>query len=286
MRSAFGIVGGDKRQIWLARLLEADGHLVYVSGLEAAPEAGRLNQVSQERLAAGCDLVILPLPATRDGMNLNAPLSHEGIPLDDSFARQFSGKRVLAGMPGKLMATSAMWQEIDCRDYYAQEELVTGNAFLTAEGAIGLAIREYEGTLGGSRCLVTGFGRIGKALCRMLKGMGAQVYCAARKASDRAAIRATGSYPLDYGQLAQPFDLIINTVPSLVLEEAMLACQSPDALLMELASAPGGIDLPAAERLGLRVLNAPSLPGRMSPKAAAELIKESIYHILDESATK
>lgn len=276
----FGIIGGDSRQEYLARSMQADGCEVYVSCLENGGFG--LPQTGLHKLVERCETVILPLPATRDGRVLNTPLSNQEIMLDDGFAQFFTGKRVFGGMMGKLMASSPFWGGICCRDYYSREELVIGNAFLTAEGAVGLAIQEYEGGLGGSRCLVAGFGRIGKALCGMLKGIGAQVSCAARKASDHTAIRAMGLEPLGYGDLLRPFDLIFNTVPARVLGAPVLSRQNPDTLLVELASAPGGIDLEAAGSMGLRVLAAQSLPGRMSPKASGELIKETVYHMLEE----
>ncbi len=280
MRGNFGVVGGDQRQLYLARSLMADGFGVQVSCLEdpAAP----LPQTDLTQLAAESQYVVLPLPATRDGRTLNAPLSPREIPLDDGFARLFSGKTVLGGMLGPLTSSSTLWRAADCHDYYAREELVAGNACLTAEGAVGLAIQEYKGALGGSRCLVTGYGRIGRALCGMLRGMGAQVDCAARKAKDLTLIRASGCGAPAYRELRDRYDLIFNTVPALVLDERVLAAQSPEGLILELASPPGGVDLEAAGRLGLRVLPAPSLPGRLSPKASGELIKEAVYHILEE----
>lgn len=280
MRGNFGVVGGDQRQLYLARSLMADGFGVRVSCLEdpAAP----LPQTDLAQLAAESQYIVLPLPATRDGRTLNAPLSPREISLDDGFARLFSGKTVLGGMLGPLTSSSALWRAADCHDYYAREELVAGNACLTAEGAVGLAIHEYKGALGGSRCLVTGYGRIGRALCGMLRGMGAQVDCAARKAKDLTLIRASGCEALAYRELRDRYDLIFNTVPALVLDERVLAAQSPEGLILELASPPGGVDLEAAGRLGLRVLPAPSLPGRLSPKASGELIKEAVYHILEE----
>jgi dipicolinate synthase subunit A len=159
---------------------------------------------------------------------------------------------------------------------------VAGNACLTAEGAIGLAIQEYKGALGGARCLVTGYGRIGRALCGMLRGMGAQVDCAARKAKDLTLIRASGCRAVAYQELGDRYELIFNTVPARVLGQRVLAAQSPEGLILELASPPGGVDLEAAGRLGLRVLPAPSLPGKLSPKASGELIKEAVYNILEE----
>ena len=164
---------------------------------------------------------------------------------------------VLGGMTGKLAASAEGWSRVSLRDYYQREELLIGNAVLTAEGAIGAAIAGHPGSINGARCLVTGFGRIGKALCLALRGLGAQVDCAARKAWDFTSIQALGCSPVSR--------------------------QSPDCLLLELASLPGGIDLEAAGRLGLRVQQEPSLPGRMSPKSAGELIKETVYNMLEET---
>lgn len=281
-KEIFGIIGGDQRQIYLANSMQADGREVFVCCLENAREMGGLRQTGLHSLTERCNIIILPLPATRDGRYLNTPLSNLEVWLDDDFARLFLNSRVFGGMLGKLTATSPLWRGIDSRDYYSREELVTGNAYLTAEGAIGLAVQEYEGGLGGSRCLVTGYGRIGKALCGMLRGMGARVFCSARKASDLTAIRATGCRALGYDGLRRPFDIIFNTVPARVLDAPILESQKPDTLIIELASAPGGIDLEAAGSLGLRVLAAPSLPGRMSPKASGELIKETVYNMLNE----
>ncbi len=159
---------------------------------------------------------------------------------------------------------------------------MVGNAFLTAEGAVGMAIQEYEGAVNGSRCLVTGFGRIGKALCLDLKGLGAAVDCCARKSQDLTAIRALGCRPLRYREAGGGYDLIFNTVPARVLTAQLLSRQRPDALIIELASRPGGVDLEAAARLGLRVREAPSLPGRMSPRTSGELIKETVYNMMEE----
>ena len=52
--------------------------------------------------------------------------------------------------------------------------------------------------------------------------------------------------------------------------------------MIDLASAPGGVDHQAAEELGIRVIPALSLPGRVAPKTAGEIIKETIYHMMEE----
>ena len=276
----FGVLGGDQRQVYLANSIAADGYPVLASCLEKAQGLSGVGQASPDELARRCSVILLPLPATRDGKALNAPLSARQVALDDAFAGLLAGRQVLGGMLPKLLASSPCWEEVAPVDYYDREELLTGNAVLTAEGAIGSAIAAHPGALNGSRCLVTGFGRIGKALCLGLRGLGAHVDCAARKPWDFTAIQALGCGAVRYGEIGGGYDVIFNTVPAPVLDAPALSKQGSGTLLLELASAPGGIDLPAAERLGLRVLPEPSLPGRASPKAAGELIKETVYNIL------
>ncbi len=284
MSAVYGVLGGDLRQAYLAGSIAGDGYRVFVSGLENAPEAltEDLTPLPLPELCRKCAVLVLPLPATRDGKILNAPYAREPIPLDDSFAGLCAGRTVYGGMLGKLFSTSPLWEKIDAHDYYEREELTVGNAFLTAEGAIGAAIQEYDGALCGSRCLVTGFGRIGRALCGMLKGMGARVDCCARSPRDLAAIRMLGVTPLEYRRLGGGYDVIFNTVPAPVLTTHLLSRQTPGTLLLELASAPGGFDSEAARRLGLQVKELPGLPGRLSPRAAGELVKETLYNMLEE----
>ena len=68
----------------------------------------------------------------------------------------------------------------------------------------------------------------------------------------------------------------------LILGAKRLLAQLPeDCLCVDLASTPG-IDLAAAERRGMPQVWARSLPGRLVPRAAAEIIRDTVYHILEE----
>lgn len=165
-------------------------------------------------------VILLPLPATRDGETLLAPFAAEPIRLNDDFAAQFCNRTVYGGMIQKLTASSAIWKEIEPEDYYRREELAVGNAIATAEGAVAAAVREYPGTINGASCLVTGLGRIGKNLTLLLHAMGAHVFVAARKKSDLMFARALGAEPLTYREITRRFDIIFNTVPARVIGRA------------------------------------------------------------------
>lgn len=282
MINTFGVIGGDERMKYLAQSIAADGYPVCVCGLEKLGTCRGAAECDLPQLAAKSSVILLPLPATKDGLFLNAPYAENEIRLDDDFVRLFIHKTVCGGMLQRLTASSSLWREIEPEDYYRREELAVGNAIPTAEGAVGIAIREYPGTINGAKCLITGFGRIGKNLAIILRGMGAEVFCAARKKADLMQMRAFGVQPLTYREISRRFDLIFNTVPAKVLTSPVLMQQTRDTLIIELASAPGGTDLKRAEELHLHVIDAPSLPGRVAPKTAAEYIKEAVYNILEE----
>lgn len=281
-----GVLGGDERQAYLAELLREKGEEVVLCGLEKCQAAEGLPKLPLQEFAKACESVFFPLPATKDGRLLHAPFSREEFLLDDDFARFFENKQVYGGKLEKLVSSSPLWLNIGKYDYYTREELAVSNAFLTAEGAVGLAIYHRKEALNGSHCLVTGFGRIGKALCLGLKALGAKVDCCARKPQDLAAIGAIGCEPLEYRQISRRYDAVFNTVPAQVLGVQALALQSPETFLLELASPPGGICRVSAEKLGLSVMDGQGLPGRFFPKTSAKMILETTYRMRTEQEGK
>lgn len=138
-------------------------------------------------------------------------------------------------------------------------------------------------TIHGSRCLVIGFGRIGKLLSLRLRALGARVTVSARKPEDAALIRALDMQSEVTGPFARGldcYDLIVNTVPAPVLGQTELSRIRPDCLILDLASKPGGVDQGAAENLGRQVIHALSLPGRVAPATAGYLIRDTILDYL------
>lgn len=79
------------------------------------------------------------------------------------------------------------------------------------------------------------------------------------------------------------YDLVFNTVPAPVLGVEELAALKERALVIDLASRPGGVDLDAAAALGVRVVWTLSLPGKVAPVTSGRYIKDTIYHIMEES---
>lgn len=130
-----------------------------------------------------------------------------------------------------------------------------------------------------------GYGKIGKILSKDLFGMGAQTYAMARKHADLAMIESHGYEPLPFTSLKDrvgDFDIIFNTVPAMVMDNEVLSRVGKDALVIDLASKPGGVDFEAAKEHGVRVIWALSLPGKIAPITSGAIIKDTIMNIISE----
>ena len=115
--------------------------------------------------------------------------------------------------------------------------------------------------------------------------MCADVTVAARKASALSWCDANGyrTKRLDeIDDIASEFDVIFNTVPALVIYKHTLMKLKKDCLIIDLASAPGGIDFNAAEELNLNVIWALSLPGKVAPSTAGGIIKNTVLNMIEE----
>mgnify|MGYP000993833112 CR=1 FL=1 len=282
----FAVIGGDPRQAKMAEMLARDGHKVLAFALEKSEMPPCIKQVSEIREAIfPADCIVLPLPVTGKPGYLNTPLSGEVCTLDEVFRLIGKKQLVCAGRVQADTREAAEKYGIEVIDYFAREELAILNAVCTAEGAIAIAMDNTAITLCNAKILVLGFGRIGKVLAHRLRGLGADVYVSARSHADHAWIKAYGYKPMHTYNLVgklKDFDVIINTIPSLVVTEELLAEVDKDCLLMDLASKPGGIDFAAAARLGLSAIWALSLPGEAAPFTSGEIIRDTIYNILQE----
>ena len=247
-KKCFAVVGGDARQTAAARALARAGYSV------GGPE-----------MIAVADYILLPLP-----------LDAARTPLAELLRAARPGTLALGGMLSAEAKAIAAEAGVELVDYFAREELTIRNAIPTAEGCIGILMKERSRTLWGSSILLTGFGPVGQALGVRLAALGAQVTAAAESFGLR-------SVPIDrLGQIAPAFDTVVNTVPAPVLSEAVLARLRPQSFIVDLASRPGGTDFDAARRLGHRAIHALSLPAACAPETAGEAVAQTVCDMIGQ----
>ncbi|MBR4723282.1 MAG: dipicolinate synthase subunit DpsA [Clostridia bacterium] len=278
MRKSVCVLGGDLRQVTVKKLLEEENFEVSAIGI--SEEETPLDEMKK------AEILILPIPVSADGITINAPFAKHKIMLSDVIERVDKTCLVLGGKMPKDAENALKSSGIAYIDYFEREELIIQNAVPTAEGVIEIALSEMPITLFESRVLVVGYGRVGKVIADKFKALGSKVCVSARKCADFAWIREKGLDAVHTGNLegeVSKFDLVINTVPAEVLGEAVLKNIRSDALILDVASKPGGVDFEAAKRLGKNVIWALSLPGKTAPITSGKIIKETIMNILSET---
>lgn len=290
MYKTVSIIGGDLRIVNLIELLAKDDFLVYTYGLENSEDLIESENVIKckniDELVNSSEIIIGPVPMTNDSENLSAPFSEEKISINELLQKMANkNKTFLAGQLSEKIINSFQENNIAYIDLLKREELVVLNTIATAEGAIQITMENTQKTIHGSNVLIMGFGRVGKVLAKMLDGIGAKVSCEARKNSDIAWIKAYGYNPIHLSELESElgnYDIIINTIPFQILDENRLKYIKKDCTIVDLSSNPGGVDRRAARSLGIKLIWALSLPGKVAPMTSAEFIKETLYHILKE----
>lgn len=277
----FAVLGGDERSVHVVTRLLRDGHEVRTYQMERAQPVQNTACPTPEAALSGAGCVVLPVPLSTTPGTLNAPYSGHAMPLAELWPMIPAGVPVFSGAVKPAERAQAEEHGVVLTDLLTMEELAVKNAALTAEGALAVLIQETDHCLMGESILIIGAGRIGKLLGLRLRALGAKVTVSARKDSDLAWCRALclGAADTRELELVLPrFSCVVNTVPSPVLSGDRLERLPRGAMILELASKPGGVDLAAAEKYGIRVVNAGGLPGKTAPKSAAEAIVDTIYH--------
>lgn len=282
--TAFGIIGGDKRQLFLAKSISDSGYDVTLGGFDRLQSAGALALDDIKTAIIKSDAVIFPLPSVRTDRSINTPFSDRTVFLDDDEIKALLQKPVFVAMRDKFLKAYPELSDARVFDYSSKEEFAILNALPTAEGAVECAMNAYEGVISGSKCLVTGFGRIGKILAKTLRALDAQVAVSARRESDFAYIKALGYRAVNTEGLksVRGYDIVFNTIPAMIFDKNLLSSTDRNTLIIDLASLPGGVDFEAAHRFNIDAVRALSLPGKCAPKTAGEIIKSTVFGIIEE----
>jgi dipicolinate synthase subunit A len=280
------IMGGDHRDLVIVEELAASGAFVNVTGLPCKASPGVAIVKDQEECLQGINALILPVPGINENGIIYAPLSDQPLALTEQLVSIIpSNIPIFVGVAGQKLVKLLEHKEFRLIELMKLDEVAIYNSIPSAEGAIQMAMEMLPITIHGSTAYVLGFGRTGATLARLLGVMGAKTRVAARRKESLARITEMNLTPIPFNQLSQSLreaDIIFNTVPSMVLTADILENVSSEAIIIDLASAPGGTDFQAAKKLGINAVLAPGLPGRVAPKTAGRILARTILGFLAE----
>ena len=286
----YGILGGDFRNIELAKLLAKDENIVYTYGLEK-----ELYQKQEYKNILICNnikelekaqVIITAIPLSKDGVNLNMPLYDEKIKIND-ILKIMGKKLVFSGNLSKDTLNKFSSFNIDVVDIMKIEEFAILNAIPTAEETIKIIIENMKKMIHNTKCLIMGYGRIGKVLAKKLSGLSVNVTCLVSNDIEKTWCEVGGYSWIEFKNIKdnniilKKYDIIINTIPRIILTHELSEVQK-DTLVIDLASKPYGIDRKVVKKEKLNFIEALGLPGKSAPITVAENMKKIIDNVLSE----
>lgn len=288
------VVGGDVRNYYMAVYLKESGKNVYMyrtkfpsdvsitenSRKDDMPivmdELARLEDISKE---ADEYCIVLPTPVLgKDGRVIG---SDGGIDVED-IRYLITNSELLSGSKIPESVHKLCYEhDIEVYDFMTDDWIKNRNGVATAEGAILDAALMSSINIEGSKCLVTGYGACGKAICDRLKAWGADVTVLARRKESctEAEEKGIASILLDDQYRKKPydgFDFCFNTIPAMILDRQVLEKFSPDVIIIDIASMPGGTDFAFCDKVGLKYKHSLGIPGKYSPETAGRLLGEAL----------
>lgn len=164
-------------------------------------------------------------------------------------------------------------------DFMTDDIVTEQNAAVTAEAVASIAIQKSLYCLQGSKVLISGFGRCARQIARVFSAMGARIMVMARKEAARLDAQREGYETVDFTDCAKAsFEtrFLINTVPAKVISENIIRLLQKDAIIIDIASKPGGCDFEAAGRYQISCTHALGLPAIYCPKTSAGILYDCL----------
>lgn len=287
----FCIVGGDMRQLYLAEYLIKQRFSVNICGIDKSRVSGlslkeaRASILPAETAIPGSTVLVLPIPISRDGFHISTPLAGSRVNYEINDILDMADKNtvIVGGYVSDYIRSHIEERHMRIFDYNDSDAFQIRNSVSTAEGALEIAMRELPVTIRGTKAAVFGYGRCGRTLASLLRAVGAEVTVAARSESALAWAETEGCIPCKlsaFHLIAEKFPVVFNTIPHPVIGREILEKLMPEAIIIDIASLPGGIDTSSTVPDSLTVIYAGGLPGRTSPKSAGIIVGTSVLDIL------
>lgn len=289
MSQLIAVIGGDGRYLELIRQLQMlPDTIITLVGFDKLEQGftGLKQSDFKDLELNDLDAVILPITGTDMEGNVETVFSDQPIQIKKQWFQQLpKSTLIFTGITNDYLTTAAAEATIPLVPLLNRDDVAIYNSIPTAEGTIMMAIEHTDYTIHGSHIIVAGFGRVGHTVANKFSALGAKVSVSASSIKDLARITEMGltAIPLaDLHKYTSECDLLINTIPAPVINRDSIQQLRSHALIIDLASLPGGTDFDYAQQRGIKAILAKSLPGIVAPKTAGKILADVIKQFLSE----
>lgn len=279
------LIGGDARTAYMLPYLVGKGYRVICYGLSqiSEMEGCMIEAQSLHEAIESSKYIVGGIPFLKGNL-VSCFQKLPDLQVEELYRSLRNGQILFGGILPEEFIDVCEEKGVTCYDFMKNEPYVIRNAIATAEGSILEALQNQKTNIHGSRSLVLGYGRCGRALAQKLKGMDAKVSVCSQCEEELAYADSFGMKTVnlkDLKKCIEDYEYIYNTIPARILSRDTLVKIRKDALVIDIASLPGGVDDEAAERIGVKVLHCYGLPGKYAPKAVAEGLVEYVIQSIE-----
>ena len=266
-------IGGDNRNLILSNLFEAENNTVFRFGLQN-------NENLLEECIKNAEIIVTAIPFSNDFEKIYMPGSTKIVKIDD-FVAYINNKIVVGGKISKDVIKQLELKNNKVIDILENEDLAIKNTIPTAEGIVKILVENTDITIHNSNIAILGFGKVGKQTAKVMQALRGKVFCFDNKKEEVANIKLCGYNVInDISKSLRNMDVIINTIPQLVLSKEILKLINKNILILDVSSKPGGVDFEYAIKNNYKVIHELGIPGKVAPKTSAKYIKEIIENLI------
>ena len=280
-------LGGDQRQLSILNELYTR-HSIDVVGYKLIELDDNIKKINIENLDISLyDVIIFPVNGVQDNYLLKTPFDDEQIHLDLSLlSASKPNALIFTGIRTKWLDDILKTSNKECIALMEDNDVKKENSIPTVEGIIGDLVYNTPSTINQANILVLGYGNIGKLLVEKLRALDANVAVGVMLENDFEYLKKqdintfyTNDHQL-FSDAIKQSQIIINTVPSLMLNKDFLDLVGENAYILDIASAPHGVDKDYADEKCLNHKLSLGIPALVAPKTAGLILYKKINKMI------
>jgi|GEM_PF-626333 len=280
------ILGGDKRQLEIIKKMKGDYEITLV-GYEHLNDFNDLEKINISDIdLSKFDSIILPVNGINNDYTINTLFGEDFSVESDLFVHTKKNVLIFTGIITNVLDSMLKASDREAQILMQDKDVIRENTIPTVEGILADVINNTNITINNSKILVIGYGNIGKRLVHILNKLGAKVTVGVIEAIDimtltklyQEAVLTTSRDNME--NTLKDIDIIINTAPTLVLDNNYLESTNRDAYILDVSSYPYGVDFEYANTLGIKNKLLPGIPAKVAPITAGLILTRKIEHKL------
>ena len=276
-------LGGDKRYLEIINyFIDRKFNVDLVGFINNYPNTNnkKINDINISKY----DIIFFPINGV---MENNVVKGDEIIVVDENLLKDTKDDVIIfSGIKTKCLEKILKKYYKEAIYLMEEKDVVLDNAVITVEGILADIINNTEISICGANIMVIGYGNIGKKLVDALRCLRANVLVSVKKEDDYICLKHKGIYAVYSDDLyamrlgLNVSNIIINTVPTLILDKKYIDSVQNNAYVLDIASYPYGVDKDYLDQKQIRNKIYSGIPGKVAPISAGRILTKKIDKIL------